>query len=127
MDAIDLIKSLQRQACEGGGRIGVGVPLSQFNGVNGLKGSRRCRWGSTFDQHSHLRRIRHQRKLSQERLAHDAGVDRAYISRVERAVTYVGLEIIRKLADVLWVDPVEFFRRPTRSAPVRGVDPTGMP
>ena len=63
---------------------------------------------------TNLRRIRHQRKLSQERLAHDAGVDRAYMSRVERAVTYVGLEIIGKLADALGVDPVEFFRRPTR-------------
>jgi transcriptional regulator with XRE-family HTH domain len=66
---------------------------------------------------TNLRRIRHQRKLSQERLAHGAGVDRAYMSRVERAVTYVGLEIIGKLADVLGVDPVEFFRRPTRMGP----------
>lgn len=65
---------------------------------------------------TNLRRIRHDRKLSQEQLAHDAGVDRAYMSRVERAVTWVGLEIIGKLADVLEVDPVEFFRRPTRSA-----------
>lgn len=63
---------------------------------------------------TNLRRIRHDRKLSQEQLAHDAGVDRAYMSRVERAVTWVGLEIIGKLADVLEVDPVEFFRRPTR-------------
>jgi transcriptional regulator with XRE-family HTH domain len=47
---------------------------------------------------TNLRRIRHQRKLSQEQLAHDAEVDRAYMSRVERAVTYVGLEIIGKLA-----------------------------
>jgi hypothetical protein len=37
------------------------------------------------------------------------------MSRVERAVTYVGLEIIGKLAEVLEVDPVEFFRRPARS------------
>jgi transcriptional regulator with XRE-family HTH domain len=63
---------------------------------------------------TNLRRIRHQRKLSQEAVAHDAGVDRAYLSRVERAVTYVGLEIIGKLADLLGVDPAEFFRRPTR-------------
>ena len=63
---------------------------------------------------TNLRRIRHGRKLSQEQLAHDAGVDRAYMSRVERAVTYVGLEIIGKLADVLEVDPGEFFRRPNR-------------
>ena len=66
---------------------------------------------------TNLRRIRHQRKLSQEGLAHDAGVDRAYMSRVERAVTYVGLEIIGKLADVLGVDPIEFFRRPSRTTP----------
>jgi Helix-turn-helix len=42
---------------------------------------------------TNLRRIRHDRKISQEQLAHDAGVDRAYLSRVERAVTYVGLEL----------------------------------
>ncbi len=64
---------------------------------------------------TNLRRIRHERELSQEALAHDAGVDRAYMSRVERAVTYVGLEIIGRLAEVLEVDPAEFFRRPTRS------------
>jgi len=64
---------------------------------------------------TNLRRIRHQRELSQEALAHDAGVDRAYMSRVERAVTYVGLQIIGRLADVLEVDPAEFFRRPSRS------------
>jgi transcriptional regulator with XRE-family HTH domain len=64
---------------------------------------------------TNLRRLRHQRKLSQEQLAHDAEVDRAYMSRVERAVTYVGLEIIGKLATILEVDPAEFFRRTTRT------------
>lgn len=59
--------------------------------------------------------MRHARKLSQEALAHDAGIDRVYLSRVERAVTYVGLEIIEKLADVLEVDPAEFFKRLPRS------------
>jgi transcriptional regulator with XRE-family HTH domain len=65
---------------------------------------------------TNLRRIRHERKISQEGLAHDAGVDRAYLSRVERGVTHVGLEIIGRLAKVLEVDPAEFFRKPTRSA-----------
>jgi transcriptional regulator with XRE-family HTH domain len=64
---------------------------------------------------TNLRRIRNDRGVSQEGLANDAGVDRAYLSRVERAVTYVGLEIVGKLADVLEVDPVEFFHRRTRS------------
>ena len=71
---------------------------------------------------TNLRRIRHQRKLSQEQLAHDAGIDRAYMSRVERAVTYVGLEIIGKLAAILEVDPAEFFRRPTRTGARRKAD-----
>jgi transcriptional regulator with XRE-family HTH domain len=64
---------------------------------------------------TNLRRLRHDRKLSQEHLAHDAAIDRAYLSRVERGVTYVGLEIVGKLAEVLEVDPAEFFRRPVRS------------
>lgn len=70
---------------------------------------------------TNLRRIRHDRKLSQERLANDAGVDRAYLSRVERAVTYVGLEIVEKLAKILEVDPAEFFRKPTRAGGRRKV------
>jgi transcriptional regulator with XRE-family HTH domain len=71
---------------------------------------------------TNLRRIRHQRKLSQEQLAHDAGIDRAYMSRVERAVTHVGLEIIGKLATVLRVDPSEFFQKPSRAGKQRKAD-----
>jgi transcriptional regulator with XRE-family HTH domain len=63
---------------------------------------------------TNMRRIRHNRGISQEDLAYEAGVDRAYVSRIERAVTYVGLEIIGKFADVLKVDPVEFFTAPSR-------------
>ncbi len=66
-----------------------------------------------------LRRLRHARKLSQEALAHDASVDRVYLSRVERAATYVGLEIIEKLSIVLEVDPAEFFRQPPRRGTIR--------
>jgi len=68
---------------------------------------------------TNLRRLPHGRKFSQEQLAHDAGVDRAY---VERAVTYVGLEIIEKLARILEVDPAEFFRRPGRTGPRKKPD-----
>jgi transcriptional regulator with XRE-family HTH domain len=63
---------------------------------------------------TNLRRVRHSRGVSQEQLAHDAGIDRAYVSRVERAVTYVGLEIIGKLAAILEVEPVEFSRNQRR-------------
>jgi transcriptional regulator with XRE-family HTH domain len=64
---------------------------------------------------TNLRRIRHNRRISQEDLAYEAGVDRAYVSRIERAVTYVGLEIIGKFAEVLKVDPAEFFMAPSRT------------
>jgi transcriptional regulator with XRE-family HTH domain len=63
---------------------------------------------------TNLRRLRHQRKVSQEQLAHDAGIDRAYVSRVERAVTSVGLDIIGKLAAVLSIEPAEFFQKPPK-------------
>jgi transcriptional regulator with XRE-family HTH domain len=64
---------------------------------------------------TNLRRVRHNRGISQEDLAYEAGVDRAYVSRIERAVTYVGLEIIGKFAEVLKVDPAEFFATPPRT------------
>jgi hypothetical protein len=37
-------------------------------------------------------------------------------------VTYVGLEITGRLADVLEVDPAEFFRKPVRSGGRKRVD-----
>jgi len=61
-----------------------------------------------------LRRLRREAGLSQESLAHDAGIDRAYVSRLERGVTYVGLEIIGKLSDLLKVTPIEFFQPPPK-------------
>jgi transcriptional regulator with XRE-family HTH domain len=71
---------------------------------------------------TNLRRLRHDKKVSQEQLAHDAGIDRAYISRVERAATYVGLEIIGKLAAVLVVEPAEFFQKPPKRVAKRKGD-----
>jgi hypothetical protein len=35
--------------------IGIGVPSSQFNEINGLKGSHDADEGAFFDQHSHIR------------------------------------------------------------------------
>ena len=41
---------------------------------------------------TNLRRIRSDRWVSQEGLAHDAGVDRAYLSRVERPAEYLNID-----------------------------------
>lgn len=63
---------------------------------------------------TNLRRIRHEKGISQEALAHEAGIDRAHVSKIEREMTYVGIEIIGKFVDVLEVEPAEFFRLPTK-------------
>ncbi len=63
---------------------------------------------------TNLRRIRHEKGISQEQLAYDADVDRAHVSKIERGVTQVGIEIIGKFVDVLRVEPAEFFRLPPK-------------
>jgi transcriptional regulator with XRE-family HTH domain len=45
-------------------------------------------------------------------LAHEAGVNRAYLSKIEIGGTWVGLEIIDKLASALEVEPAEFLGPP---------------
>lgn len=60
---------------------------------------------------ANLRRLRHKSGLSQEDLAHEAGINRTYISKLEKGTSYVGLEIIGKLADTLQTDPAEFLRQ----------------
>lgn len=63
---------------------------------------------------ANLRRARHRKKLSQEALADEAGIDRSYLSKLERADTYVGLEILVKLATILCVEPADFLKVPER-------------
>ncbi|MBS4005914.1 MAG: helix-turn-helix transcriptional regulator [Afipia sp.] len=66
---------------------------------------------------ANLRRIRDEKKLSQEKLAYEAEVDRAHVSKIERRVTYVGLEIVEKFSKVLRVEPAEFFQPIQRKRP----------
>ena len=64
---------------------------------------------------TNLRRLRHAKGISQEDLAHRAGVNRTYMSKLEKGASYPGLEIIAKLATVLEVEPAELLRRPSAS------------
>lgn len=50
--------------------------------------------------------------LSQERLANDAGVDRSYVSRLERRLENPTLSILDRLADTLGVHASELLRQP---------------
>ena len=63
---------------------------------------------------ANLRRLRHQKSMSQEELAHEAGINRTYLSKLETAVSYAGLEIIGKLASVLDVEPAELLKLPSK-------------
>jgi transcriptional regulator with XRE-family HTH domain len=56
---------------------------------------------------ANLRRLRHAKGISQEDLAHEAGINRSYMSKLEKGASYPGLEIIAKLATVLEVEPAE--------------------
>ncbi|WP_372003869.1 helix-turn-helix transcriptional regulator [Tistrella mobilis] len=56
-----------------------------------------------------LRRLRVLRGLSQEALAVDAGVDRTYISRLERRLENPTVAVLDRLAGALKCDIREFF------------------
>ena len=58
-----------------------------------------------------LREIRRERKLSQEKLALEAGFDRTYISLIERGVRSPTVRAIVKLAGVLEIPPSEIIQR----------------
>ena len=59
-----------------------------------------------------IRKIRVSQGLSQEALSFDAGIDRAYLGRVENGKENVTLNVIEALASVLKVPVAELFRVP---------------
>jgi transcriptional regulator with XRE-family HTH domain len=66
---------------------------------------------------ANLRRLRHAKGLSQEELAYQADVNRTYMSKVETGATWVGLEIIGRIAEVLEIEPAELLKLPTKRRP----------
>ena len=60
-----------------------------------------------------LRAFRRARGLSQEELAHQAGIDRTYISALERNVYNASIDVVDRLAEVLGVDVAELLKRPS--------------
>ena len=63
---------------------------------------------------TNLRRIRHEKGLSQDDLAYEAGVSRSYLSQLEKGSFYASLKIIGRLAAVLKTEPAEFLARGKR-------------
>lgn len=68
-----------------------------------LKQERRQRFGRR------LRPLRQARGLTQERLAHDAGLDRSFYVQVENGVHSIALDRVFDISDALGVDIRTFF------------------
>jgi transcriptional regulator with XRE-family HTH domain len=62
-----------------------------------------------------LRKARHAKGLSQEALAHEAGIDRTYISALERGAYSATIVMVDKLATALEVDPGRLLQRPSKA------------
>ena len=62
-----------------------------------------------------LRKARHAKGLSREALAHEAGIDRTYISALERGAYSATIVMVDKLATALEVDPGRLLRRPSKA------------
>ena len=54
-----------------------------------------------------LRILRQARGLSQEELAHGAGIDRTYISSLERSIYNASIDVVDRLAAVLDVKAMQ--------------------
>ncbi|NLH79252.1 MAG: helix-turn-helix transcriptional regulator [Phyllobacteriaceae bacterium] len=59
---------------------------------------------------ANLRRIRHERQLTQEELAHRAGLSPRYVGSIERTRVSISITILGRLAETLGIDPRELLR-----------------
>ena len=66
---------------------------------------------------ANLRRLRHERGLSQDDLAYEAEVSRSYLSQLEKGTFYASLKIIGRLAEALGVEPAALLKLPSRQKP----------
>lgn len=62
-----------------------------------------------------LRRLRVAKGVSQEALATDADVDRAYMSRLERGLENPTVELLARVAKALGIGLQDFFRAPGKN------------
>jgi transcriptional regulator with XRE-family HTH domain len=64
-----------------------------------------------------IRRLRVANELSQEVLAVDAGIDRTYVSRLERGLENPTVAVLERLAKALSTNIEELFRVPRAGEP----------
>ena len=68
---------------------------------------------------TNLRRLRHEKAMSQDDLAYEADISRSYLSQLEKGAFHASLKIIGKLADVLKIEPAELLRLPEKGKAAR--------
>lgn len=77
-----------------------------------------------------LRRVRVSHGLSQEKLAADAGIDRAYLGGIERQTENPSLDLLDRLAETLGIALADLLRQPkageTRPEPLRPGRPAAV-
>ena len=59
---------------------------------------------------TNLRRLRHEKGLSQDDLAYEAEVSRSYLAQLEKGAYYASLKIVGRLADALGAEPAELLK-----------------
>lgn len=59
-----------------------------------------------------LRRLRVDQQISQDKLAADAGIDRAYLGGLERQTENPTVDLLDKIAEALAIPMGELFRTP---------------
>jgi transcriptional regulator with XRE-family HTH domain len=57
-----------------------------------------------------LRILRKQKGLTQEELAHQAGINRNYVGQIEREEKSPTVDLIEKLSTPLGIEPVQLFK-----------------
>ncbi len=62
---------------------------------------------------TNLRRLRHEKGLSQDDLAYEAEVSRSYLSQLEKGTYYASLKIVARLAEALGVEAAELLKQPS--------------
>jgi len=67
-----------------------------------------------------LRKLRQEKGLSQEALADKAGIDRTYVSALERAVYSASITTVAKLANVFDVEPAVLLQLPAKPTGNKG-------
>ncbi|EHR00968.1 helix-turn-helix domain-containing protein [Bradyrhizobium sp. WSM471] len=72
-----------------------------------------------------VRRIRVDRGIPQEQLAYDAGIDRSYMSGLERQSENPTIDLLDRLSETLGVHLSEFFVQPPKGAATPKTLPKG--